>query len=63
MNVERLRRMCSERNETLAHVEKETGISNGSIRRWDKHSPNVDTAKLVADYLGVSVDFLIRNEP
>ena len=52
--------ICEARNIPIRTVERETGIGNGTIRRWDEASPRVCTVKAVADYLGVTVDELIR---
>lgn len=59
MIATKIRQMCSERNITIAELERETGIGNGVIGRWDSINPRVDRLKLVADYFGVSVDELI----
>ncbi|BDP97121.1 hypothetical protein EfmGK961_09370 [Enterococcus faecium] len=37
------------------------GISNGQIRRWDKASPKSENLKKVADYFGVTTDYLLGN--
>ena len=52
--------MCSDRNITIAELERETGIGNGVISRWDTLNPRVDRLKLVADYFGVSMDELLK---
>ncbi|MBC1565079.1 helix-turn-helix domain-containing protein [Listeria booriae] len=56
--VDRIKQLCSEKNITLAELERQTGISNGQIRRWDTSSPKLDNIKKVADYFNVSIDFL-----
>lgn len=48
---------------TFAEVERAVGISNGQIRRWDRVSPKSENLKKVADYFGVTTDFLLGKEP
>lgn len=38
----------------------ETGIGNGTIARWGKSFPRVDSLQAVAKYFGCSVDDLLR---
>ena len=51
--------LCKKTGISIAKLERETGIGNGTISRWEKSSPTVDNAKKVADHFGVSVDELI----
>ena len=53
--------LCQKAGISIAKLEKETGIGNGTIGRWDKSSPTVDKVKRVAEYFGMSVDELISN--
>ena len=48
---------------TIAALEREVGIGNGVIARWNDKNPRLDKAKAVADYFGVTVDDLLRAEP
>lgn len=54
--------LCKKTGISIARLESETGIGNGTIGRWKTSSPNVETAKKVADYFGVTVDDLLRPE-
>lgn len=60
MIIKRIRQLCKDRGVTIAKLERETGIGNGTIGRWEKSSPTVDNVKKVADYFGVTVDALIH---
>lgn len=55
-------KLCRETGISIAKLEKETNIGNGTIKRWEKSSPNLDTAKKVADYFGCTVDELLKEE-
>lgn len=52
------------RGKTLLEIEKETGISNANLSRWEcgKNLPNIDFCVKLADYYGISVDELIGHE-
>ena len=51
--------LCKKAGISIARLEIETGIGNGTIGRWKKSSPNVENVKKVADFFGVTVDSLI----
>ncbi|MEB7455095.1 helix-turn-helix domain-containing protein [Lysinibacillus sphaericus] len=57
--VRRIKLLSDERKVTFAEVEREIGISNGQIRRWDNVSPKSETLQKVADYFDVSTDYLL----
>ena len=40
-------------------MEKELGFSNGSISKWRNSTPTYERLQKVADYFGVSVDYLM----
>ena len=43
-------------------LEKELGFSNGSISKWKNSTPTPDRLQKLADFFGVSVDYLIKGE-
>lgn len=51
--------LCKGKGISIAKLEKETGLGNGTVGRWEKSSPSVENVKKVADYFDVSVDYLI----
>ncbi|MDH6598421.1 helix-turn-helix transcriptional regulator [Bacillus pumilus] len=57
--VKRIKGLCDEKKVTFAEVERQIGISNGQIRRWDNVSPKSETLQKVADYFDVSTDYLL----
>ena len=59
MIFEKIQALCSERKTTISNLERATGIANGCIRKWTTASPTADNLVKVADYFGVSVDFLL----
>lgn len=59
--VEKIRSLCRERGISLWNLERELGIGNGIIARWETSSPRVENVKKVADYFGVTVDYLLND--
>lgn len=57
--VEKIKYLCNAKKTNFAEVERNTGISNGQIRRWNSSSPKIENVKKVADYFDVSVDYLL----
>lgn len=56
--------LCKSKGISIRKLESEIGIAQATITDWDKHRPSVDKVAAVADYFGVSVDYLMgRNEP
>lgn len=53
--------LLRERGVTAYQVSKATGISTGSLSDWKngRSSPKIDKLKKIADYFGVSVDYLL----
>ena len=64
--VDRIRMLCEEKKITINKLEKEADIGRGNVARWDKHRPNIDKVQSVADYFGVTSDFILtgnENKP
>lgn len=55
---ERLIDLIEKKNLTIRKIERECGLANASIRRWETQSPRLDSVVSVANYLQVSVDYL-----
>lgn len=63
MIVKNIQRLCEKNNMSFAKLEKAVGLGNGVIAKWKDGNPRVDRLKLVADFFGVTVDDLLREEP
>ena len=59
--LDKIRQLCAERHITFARLERECGLANATIRRWDNVSPNIENLIKVANYFGVSLDYLVGN--
>jgi len=58
--VERIAELAKKRGLSLTAFEKAVGLHN--IYRWDVNTPSADKLLKVADYFGVSVDYLLGRE-
>ncbi len=59
---DRIRELAKLRGLSLPKLEAELGFGNGTIVRWDTASPTAEKLQIVADYLDVSVDYLLGRE-
>ena len=60
MNLyETIKQLANEKELTIAEIERQMGISNGQIRKWQIQTPGIDKLRLVADYFQVSTDYLL----
>ena len=59
---ERLTKLMKERNLSQGKLEKELGFSNGSVSKWAKSMPNSERLNKLANYFGVSVEYLSTGE-
>lgn len=55
----RISKLSQEKGLSISALEKAVGLGNGIIGKWKKQSPSCDNLKLVADYLNVSIDYLV----
>jgi transcriptional regulator with XRE-family HTH domain len=55
-----IKAIAAKRNESIPEVERGANIGRNTIYKWDKSSPSVEKIKAVADYLGVTVDELLK---
>ena len=59
MLLKNISQICKEKGIAISRLERECGISNGTIGRWGTSSPTVDNVRKVAEYLGTTVDALL----
>lgn len=50
--------VAQKQNKSIYRIEHDLSIGNGTIARWDKAIPRADTLQNVADYLGVTTQYL-----
>lgn len=60
--LKNIKRLCAANNISISKLGKTLGFGNGTIERWDRNRPSIDKVILVADYFGVTVDELLKEE-
>ena len=60
--VERIKEKCKEKNTSMNALEKKLGLGNGTIRTWDVKEPGSSKVILVAESLGLSLDYLLTGK-
>ena len=63
MLKERVQELCKQKGITIKFLEEELGLGKSSILKWDKVSPKAENLIKVADYFGVSIDYLLDRSP
>ncbi len=56
---QKIKDLCEKNNISVYRLEKELGLSTGSVSKWENSIPRADTLLKVANYFGVSIDCLI----
>lgn len=51
--------VASSRGKSIYRIEHDLEIANGTIGRWDKSMPRADTLQRVANYLDVTVSYIL----
>lgn len=59
--LDNIKRRCYEKGLSISALERAAGLGNGVIRKWNSASPTLRTVIAVADYLGVTVNDLLKN--
>lgn len=57
-----IKELCKTRDIKTVKLEEELGFANGTINKWDTSRPSADRLKAVADYFGVSMEYLMTGE-
>lgn len=60
--VEIIKKLCKEKGVSVMRLEIDCGLASSSINKWDNKRPSVDKLKAVADYFGVSMEFLLTGK-
>lgn len=57
-----IKAICKERGISVSSLEKQAGLGNGAITKWDEASPTIDKLKPVAELLEMTIDALISEK-
>ena len=59
---EQIRDIAKSKGYSVNRLEKELGFARSSINKFNKNIPSVDKLQQIADFLGVTVDYLMTGE-
>ena len=59
---EQIRDIAKSKGYSINRLEKELGFARSSINKFNKNIPSVDKLQQIADFLGVTVDYLMTGE-
>lgn len=62
MMLTKILEKCKEKGMTLAELERQAGLANRTIYKWNENIPSVEKVLAVANVLGVTVDELVKKE-
>lgn len=52
--------VAKEKHKSIYQIERDLKMSNGMISKWDRSMSRADSLQDVADYLGVTTQFLFK---
>jgi transcriptional regulator with XRE-family HTH domain len=56
---DKVQELARQKKMTIAEVERNTGIANGTIGKWNRQNPSLETLQKIANYFNVSTDYLL----
>lgn len=59
---DRIKSKADEKKISIKALERESGLGNGVIKRWNETSPQCNKLEKVANYLHVSIEWLITGK-
>ena len=62
MIYEKVKKLAKAKGISINQIEKDLGFSSSSISKWNSSNPTSSKLKQVADYLGVTMDYLLEDE-
>lgn len=60
--MKNIKKLCEDNHITIKELERETGLGNGVIARWDRHSPRLEAVVRIAGFFHKTVDELLKED-
>lgn len=61
MLLNKIKKLCDDNKISIAELERNLGFGNGSIRRWLDGNPSINSLRKVAEYFGVTIQYLVED--
>lgn len=55
-----VKKVAYKNKKSISSIERDLGLTNGSISKWNTSMPGADKLQLVADYLGVTTQYILH---
>ena len=55
-----VKKVCEEKGISIWRLERDLGFSNRSVSKWNESEPGIWKVQKVADYLGVTIEELLK---
>lgn len=62
MLYDNVKAICDEKKISIGRMEKDVGLSNGSVCKWNENEPGIRKVQKVANYLGVPIESLLEDD-
>lgn len=62
MLYENIKNIASNKGISVNRIETDLKLGKAVISKWNKNRPSVDKVALVANYLGVSIETLVKDD-
>lgn len=60
MIYDKIKEIASEKGISIYRIEKDLGLGNGAISKWNNSSPSATTLNSIANYLNVRLEQLLE---
>lgn len=62
MLYDNVKALCEEKGITIWKLERDLNLPHSSVRKWNENEPGIRKVQKVAEYLGVSIEELLRED-
>lgn len=56
---QKIKNLCEEKGISIYSLEKELGLSTGSVIKWHKSVPRIETLQKLSKYFDVSIEYFL----
>ncbi len=60
MLYDKVKEACKTKGISVSALERELGLGNGTITKWNKVAPNVYNLKKIADFFGKPIEYFLE---
>ena len=62
MVFDNIKALCKERHISIHALEQQCGLGNATVSGWKDRDPRATNLKRVADFFGVTMEYLLEGE-